>query len=285
MYYPAETIMYSPTLPSATRIVDVADIFVSYTSSDREWAFWIAYQLETLGHVPHVHEWEIAGGGDIMAWMEKRHDVADHILCVISNAYLSKPYSSWERRAAQWAAATDRPNFALPVFVEHCEAKTLFAHVKSCNLYNVSEEQALARLKAFLEPAGKPTRPTAFPGEVTHSSGQISGRPPREFPGRLSNVPISVPLHFMGRDDALAAIKNALLRYDGRVAITALQGLRGVGKTTLAAPYAERHRGNYRAIWWIRAQAESTLRADLVALGIRLGWSAPTTERSGQSRR
>jgi hypothetical protein len=48
-------------------------------------------------------------------------------------------------------------------------------------------------------------------------------------------------------------------------------GLRGVGKTTLAAAYAERHYGDKGGTWWTRAQAESTLRADLVALGIRLG--------------
>ena len=76
----------------------------------------------------------------------------------------------------------------------------------------------------------------------------------------------------MGRDDALAAIATALQRYEGRVAVTALHGMRGVGKTTLAAAYAERHRGDYRATWWIRAQTEPTLRADLVGLGIRLGW-------------
>jgi hypothetical protein len=88
----------------------------------------------------------------------------------------------------------------------------------------------------------------------------------------LSNIPISVPLHFLGRDDALEAIDAALKRYEGRVAITALHGLRGVGKTTLAATYAERHRADYRATWRIRAQTESTMRADLVALGVRLGW-------------
>jgi hypothetical protein len=58
------------------------------------------------------------------------------------------------------------------------------------------------------------------------------------------------------------------------VAIAALHGLRGVGKTTLAAAYAERHRADYRAAWWIRAQTEATMRADLVALGVRLGWVA-----------
>ena len=64
----------------------------------------------------------------------------------------------------------------------------------------------------------------------------------------------------------------ALALRDGRVAITTLHGLRGVGKSTLAAAYAERHRGDYRATWWIRAQTEASMRADLVTLGVRLGW-------------
>jgi tetratricopeptide (TPR) repeat protein len=87
-----------------------------------------------------------------------------------------------------------------------------------------------------------------------------------------SNIPIRVPTHFMGRDEALLDIEAALKRDQGRVAITALHGLRGVGKTTLAAAYADRHSGDYRATWWIRAQTEPSLRADLVALGVRLGW-------------
>ena len=51
----------------------------------------------------------------------------------------------------------------------------------------------------------------------------------------LSNIPIRVPTHFMGREEALAAIEAGLGRYQGRVAITALHGLRGVGKTVLSA--------------------------------------------------
>jgi tetratricopeptide (TPR) repeat protein len=87
-----------------------------------------------------------------------------------------------------------------------------------------------------------------------------------------SNIPIRVPTHFLGRDEALLDIEAALTRDQGRVAITALHGLRGVGKTTLAAAYADRHRGDYRATWWIRAQTEPSMRADLVALGVRLRW-------------
>jgi tetratricopeptide (TPR) repeat protein len=87
-----------------------------------------------------------------------------------------------------------------------------------------------------------------------------------------SNIPIRVPEHFLGRDDSLAAIESALAGKEGRVAITALHGLRGVGKTTLAAAYAENKRADYRATWWIRAQTPDTMRADLVALGVRMGW-------------
>jgi TIR domain len=70
---------------------------------------------------------------------------ADHVLCVISTAYLSKPYSTWERRSAQWAAITDRPNFLLPVFIEPCKTPTLLATLKRCDLYGLEEADARAR--------------------------------------------------------------------------------------------------------------------------------------------
>jgi TIR domain len=251
----------------------VADIFISYTSQDREWANWIGRELEALSHVPHIDDWEISAGGNIMEWMEQRHHEANHVLCVVSEAYLKKPYSSLERQAGQWAAVTARPNFVLPVFIEPCEAPTLFALLKRCDLHGLDEADARARLKNYLAPAAKPTH-TPFPGGVKAAPSLPRAGAPAPFPGKaaLSNIPIRVPLHFMGRDDALTAIEAALKRYEGRVAITALHGLRGVGKTTLAAAYAERHRGDYRATWWIRAQATSTMRADLVALGVRLSW-------------
>ena len=78
----------------------------------------------------------------------------------------------------------------------------------------------------------------------------------------------------MGRDDDIAAIDRALKARGGRPTIAALHGLRGVGKTTLAAAYAERYRERYRAIWWIRAETESTAQADLVGLAVQFGWVA-----------
>ena len=87
-----------------------------------------------------------------------------------------------------------------------------------------------------------------------------------------SNIPIRVPSHFIGREDELRRIEEALAGDADRTAIVALHGMRGIGKTTLAAAYAERHRRRFRATWWIRAHDESLMRADMVALGTRLDW-------------
>jgi GNAT superfamily N-acetyltransferase len=47
-------------------------IFISYTSRDRNWAYWIAVTLRDSGHKPFVHEWEVGAGENIARWMEER---------------------------------------------------------------------------------------------------------------------------------------------------------------------------------------------------------------------
>jgi hypothetical protein len=123
----------------------MADIFISYTASDRDWAFWIAKELDALGHVPHVHEWEIRSGDDIYAWMEARHDAADHVLCVVSDDYLKAPYSTLERNAALWQAASRRPGFALFVAVKACRFPNLVDHFRRCELYSAVSETSGVR--------------------------------------------------------------------------------------------------------------------------------------------
>jgi hypothetical protein len=237
------------------------DIYVSYTSSDRDWAFWIAKELWTLGHTAHIHEWEIRRGDDIYAWMQQHHEAADHVLCIISDDYLKAPYSTLERNAALWQAAYKRPRFALLIAVMPCRLPTLSDHIRRCELFGVPEEVARLRFREFMLKAALPET-MGFPGKFF----------------AVSNVLARVPEHFVGRGDALVAVEAALERSRDRIVIAALHGLPGVGKTTLAIAYAEGHRKDYRAIWWIRARSRPTMRADLVALGSRLGWVRPDEE-------
>ena len=57
----------------------------------------------------------------------------------------------------------------------------------------------------------------------------------------------------------------------GAVAVCALHGIGGVGKTQLAAYFAREHRDAYDVVWWLRAEQPQTLRADLAALAVALG--------------
>ena len=72
------------------------NIFVSYTNSDREWAHWIAVERRAQGHKPHVHEWEIDAGGNILGWTEQHHDAANHVLYGVSKECLKAPHSIQE---------------------------------------------------------------------------------------------------------------------------------------------------------------------------------------------
>ncbi|WP_315837152.1 tetratricopeptide repeat protein [Bradyrhizobium prioriisuperbiae] len=239
----------------------MARIFVSYTSVDRDFAYWIGKELQALGHEPHLHDWEIRGSGDILAWMEEQIDEADHTLCVFSDDYLKARYSTLERRAALWDE--ERPGFALIVMAKPCKIPALFRHFRRCELYDVSGDAVRQRFKQFMQGLGQPAKTT------------------EPLPGlAASNIPVQEPTHFLGRDRELADIETALARDKGKRSIAALHGLRGVGKTTLAAAFAERHSKAYKVTWWIRAQSEATICADLVALGLKLGWITPENDQN-----
>src|ERR1700691_3818650 len=134
--------------------------------------------------------------------MEKRHDAADHVLCVVSDEYLKAPYSTLERNAAIWQTAGKRPGFVLLVAVKPCKLPTLSDHIRRCELFGIPEEAARLRFRDFMQTRAEPAA-VAFPGRVF----------------AVSNIQIRVPEHFLGREDSLAAIDGALKRYEGRVAI------------------------------------------------------------------
>lgn len=142
-------------------------------------------------------------------------------------------------------------------FLKLAKTGRIYAEFTSVDDLKAKAVQSLVELRRILEAS-------TIPGKIASSPDRLS----------VYNVPINIPLHFFGRSEELAAIDVILKRQNGRAAITALHGLRGVGKTTLAAAYANLHRADYRATWWIRAESESTMRADIVGLGVQLGWVA-----------
>ena len=140
-------------------------IFVSYTSSDRDWAHWIGWQLQQAGHEPFVHEWEIGAGQNIAGWMEERVDQADRLLGVFSDAYCKVLYSQSERWTAYWENPRGGRAFLLPIEVRKVSKwPALVSPLKRLSLVGLDEIQASKQLLTFLERPMPPTEKPIFSG-------------------------------------------------------------------------------------------------------------------------
>jgi serine/threonine protein kinase len=83
-------------------------------------------------------------------------------------------------------------------------------------------------------------------------------------------VPLRRNPNFTGREGLLGELA-ASLRQRGRLAIAALRGLGGVGKSQLALEYAYRHANDYDLVAWLRAEEPETLSEDFASLAEALG--------------
>ncbi|ABW14129.1 putative ATP/GTP binding protein [Parafrankia sp. EAN1pec] len=99
-----------------------------------------------------------------------------------------------------------------------------------------------------------------------------AGPPPRVDGPPVGALPARNRL-FTGRAGQLERIRRQLQA--GPVAVTALHGMGGVGKTQLALEYAHRHTGDYTLIWWIDAEQTTLLAEKIATLARPLG--LPTT--------
>ncbi|MHC5737766.1 tetratricopeptide repeat protein [Nostoc sp.] len=82
---------------------------------------------------------------------------------------------------------------------------------------------------------------------------RVEGRKAKPTPTRYENIPFSGVKEFIGREAELQNL-NQLLQQNQQVAIAAIAGMGGVGKTELALQYANLHRVTYQGgICWLSA--------------------------------
>jgi tetratricopeptide (TPR) repeat protein len=93
-------------------------------------------------------------------------------------------------------------------------------------------------------------------------------------------VPSTRNPHFTGRDDVLKTLRDKLLQ-SSTAALTqpqAISGLGGIGKTQTAVEYAYRHRNDYRAVFWVRADSTLELSRGFVAIAKALDLPQANTQ-------
>ena len=246
------------------------DFFISYNEEDRDWAEWIAWQLEEAGSTAVIQAWDFRPGSNFIAEMQRAASEAQRTIAVLSPDYLASLFTQPEWQAAFAQDPTGEKRLLVPVRVRECELKGLLPQIVYIDLVGVNDEAA-AREKLLdgLKPRGKPDVAPSFPRSAT--TQRPKAEQPR-FPGALPpiwNVPHRRNPNFVGRDDLLDQIQRTL-GSDGTAALTAIHGLGGVGKTQLAAEYAYRHAADYRIVWWFRSETPASLDADYSALAVAL---------------
>ena len=85
--------------------------------------------------------------------------------------------------------------------------------------------------------------------------------PPLAFP--ISNLQ-EATIHFVGRTDQLTALANNAAN-DPTAITQTIAGLGGVGKTQLMRYFAQKYRGNFDIVWWVRV--DEAWAEDMLTLG------------------
>lgn len=143
----------------------VKDFFISYTSSDRSWAEWIAWELESAGYSTVIQAWDFRPGENFVLEMQSAASEAERTLLVLSENYLRSSFA-----ASEWAAAfaqdpTGTQRRLVPVCIGRCEPDGILRALIFIDLVGLEEAAARTRLlEGIHDGRAKPAVAPAFPG-------------------------------------------------------------------------------------------------------------------------
>ncbi|KOU60592.1 hypothetical protein ADK57_29790 [Streptomyces sp. MMG1533] len=249
-------------------------MFVSHAGADRAWAEWVAWQLQDAGYEVELDVWHWGAGENFVLRMNQALEQG-RMVALFSEAYFDTARFTTE----EWTAVLAAREKWVPVRIEAVSVPPIVKPLLAPELFGLEEEQARGvLLRAVQGPPGAPHSPPGFPGNGgVGRLRQVGGTGPR-LPGslpRVWNLP-SRNAGFTGRDELLVEVRTRLA--DTRqVAVLALNGWGGVGKTQLAIEYAYRFSGEYELAWWVRAEDTALIPEQLAALAVATGCARPDT--------
>lgn len=147
---------------SATESAPMKDFFISYNAADKQWAEWIAWQLEAGGYSVVIQAWDFAHGGNFVLDMQRAIEGSRRTLLVLSPDFLKSKFT-----APEWAAAfardpTGSASLLLPVRVRACQPSGLLAQLVYVDLVGLEKPEARDHLLAAAATSRR--RPEVEPG-------------------------------------------------------------------------------------------------------------------------
>ncbi|WP_170154142.1 FxSxx-COOH system tetratricopeptide repeat protein [Actinoplanes italicus] len=258
-------------------------ILISHAGKDRAWAEWARWHLEKAGHATELDSVDWAPGTNLIEAMNRAMKRDNPLLVLLSSAYLAPERfttDEWTTRLAQ--RRRDPTAKLIPLRIEDVDLHDgLWAPILVPDLFDLAPDQAIALLldavRRVIEPASQGalsiTSPP-YPGRPAASATADGPRPPGSMPAVWN--PARRNPGFTGRDGMLNQLHDTL-RGGRRVAVQALHGLGGVGKTQLALEYAHRFAGEYELVWWIPSEQPELIGDHLAALARELRLTSPDT--------
>jgi tetratricopeptide (TPR) repeat protein len=241
------------------------DVFCSYAPEDESSFQQLQKHLGVLTHQEHIVLWHhrrITPGSDWAQAIDAQVNRASIILLLISADFLNSDYCygvemkrALERQRANEACVI--PILVRPVDWENVPFKHLSVlptDNKPIVLWR-NRDEAFKNIVQGIGVALEDVQHLAF------------GTLPSPFP-RLWNIPYAPNPFFTGQEALLRQLAETL-KTGSPTALSqpqAISGLGGLGKTQIAVEYAYRHRQDYQAIFWVRADTHEALVSGYVAL-------------------
>ena len=192
-------------------------------------------------------------------WMDRNIRDADFVLMVCTATYLRRVMSEeepgqglgvrWEGKLIYNRIYNDKPSGSrfIPILLPGSEPAHIPTPVLGHNRYAIASFQRSDR---------------GYDGLYRHLMNKPAVlAPPIGTLGEpvVWNVPYPRNPNFTGREAILKQLETALASGTPAALSQAIAGLGGVGKTQTAVEYAYRHRDQYRAVLWVRADTETSL--------------------------
>ena len=234
------------------------DFFISFNSADLSYAQELDSALRQANYTTYYHPRDLGPGGNIPIWMDDALMNSAQTLALYSPDYTKDKaiYSKAERYATWWQDPLNDKRKLIPILLRKTQFTPLMAMISYIDATGKTPREAGNHVIACLR--------------APHEAKQRDlWRARQPLPAIFSAAYRPNP-NFTGRFESLELLVKSLS--DGSVAaVTAVSGMGGVGKTTLAAEYCHRFGGQYGGVWWIRAEQETTILSDLAQLAQRLG--------------
>jgi hypothetical protein len=240
-----------------SEVLERFDFFLSRRGAVAAAAQEVSDVLTESGYKVIVQDYDIPLGASFVEAMHEGVKNARDLIILLTGDYERSPYTRKEFTSFEAERLRDeRERHIVVLRCDDAPLRGLLADVVYQDLVGVADPHE--RRRRILAAAER------------HSSAE---RPQRRRGRTFVGVPTRIA-GFTGRASELDRL-DAVLTQDRPAAVTqvgraAVQGMGGVGKTTLAVEYANRFRNLYDGVWWCPAETRTGLMTALATLAIEL---------------